>query len=330
MTASAETTVSTHVSPKVPDFFIVGHPKCGTTALYQMLRRHPQIYMPDFKEPWFFADDMRPRFQPARSGTVPETLEGYLRLFGAARPEQRVGEASSSYLRSHTAAGRIAELRPDARIIAILREPASFLRSLHHQMLRDHVETKKDLGEAISLEPRRREGRKIPSRSHLPQMLLYSEHVEYVTQLRRYQAVFPAEQMLVVIYDDFRSDNEGTLHRVQRFLEVSDDDPVEVLDANTSSKRMRSQQLDDLVNVVSVGRGPVSRAVKASLKALTSSELRAKALQLTRRKIVHGKPQPPDEALMRELRRRFRGEVVSLGEHLERDLIALWGYEDLT
>ncbi len=40
---------------RVPDFFIVGHPKCGTTALYEMLRRHPQIFMPDIKEPWFFA-----------------------------------------------------------------------------------------------------------------------------------------------------------------------------------------------------------------------------------------------------------------------------------
>jgi hypothetical protein len=329
MTASAEASAATRASGRVPDFFIVGHPKCGTTALYEMLRRHPQIFMPDFKEPWFFADDMRPRFQPARSGVVPETLEGYVSLFDGAEADQCVGEASSSYLRSSDAASRIAQLRPDARIIAILREPASFLRSLHHQMLSDHVETKKDLKLAISLEPARRAGRNIPRRSHLPQMLLYSEHVRYVEQLRRYHTAFPAEQVLVLIYDDFRADNEATLRRVQQFLGVHDAAPLEVFDANTSSNRMRSQQLDDFVNVVSVGRGPVSGAVKAAVKAITSSGLRSTALRATRRKLVYGKPRPPDEELMLELRRRFKGEVVALGEYLGRDLAGLWGYDRL-
>jgi Sulfotransferase domain len=329
MTESTETSGATRVVGRMPDFFIVGHPKCGTTALYEMLRRHPQIYMPDFKEPWFFADDMRPRFQPARSGLVPATLDSYLSLFAPAGVDQRVGEASSSYLRSRNAAGRIGQLRPDARIIAILREPADFLRSLHHQMLSDHVETKKDLRRAIALERARREGRKIPRRSHLPQMLLYSDHVRYVEQLSRYRDAFPARQLLILVYDDFRADNEATLRRVRRFLEVREEVPLEVFDVNTSNKRMRSQQLDDLVNIVSVGRGPLSGAVKTAVKALTSSGVRETAMRLTRHNLVYGKPQPADAGLMLELRRRFRGEVVALSDYLERDLLGLWGYDRL-
>lgn len=329
MTRSAEASDVARVQGRVPDFFIVGHPKCGTTALYEMLRSHPQIYMPDFKEPWFFAEDMRPRFQPARSGTVPQTLERYVSLFEAAGKDQRAGEASSSYLRSRDAASRIAQLRPDARIIAILREPASFLRSLHHQMLADHIETKKHLRDAIAQEDARRAGRKIPRRSHLPQMLLYSDHVRYVEQLRRYHDVFGAEQVMVVIYDDFRRDNPATLRRVQQFLGVHDEAPLEVIDANASNKRMRSQQLDDLVNVVSVGAGPVARTVKGAVKLLSTRGLRSSALRATRRNLVYGKPQPPDEALMRELRRRYRGEVVALSKYLGRDLVSLWGYDRL-
>ncbi len=329
MIASAEGSDATRLPGRIPDFFIVGHPKCGTTALYEMLRRHPQIYMSDFKEPWFFAQDMRPRFQPARSGIVPETLEGYADLFADAGAQQRVGEASSSYLRSRHAASAIAQLRPDARIIAILREPASFLRSLHHQMLADHVETTKDLRRALALEADRREGRRIPRRSHLPQMLLYSDHVRYVEQLRRYHDVFGSEQVLVLIYDDFRADNEATLHQVREFLGVHDAAPLEVFDANTSDKRMRSQQLDELVRVLAIGSGPVSGAAKAAVKAVTSSELRDKAMRVTRRKLVYGKPQPPDEQLMLELRRRFSGEVVALGDYLGRDLVGLWGYDRL-
>jgi hypothetical protein len=313
---------------RIPDFFIVGHPKCGTTALYEMLRRHPEIYMPDFKEPWFFADDMRPRFQPARAGTVPETVEEYLRLFEAAAPGQRVGEASSSYLRSRRAPARIAQLRPDARIIAIFREPADFLRSLHQQLLVDHVETRKDLLRAVALEERRRAGRKIPRRSHMPQMLMYSDHVRYAEQLRRFHESFPAEQVLVLIYDDFRADNEGTLQRVQRFVGVQER-PLEVVQANTSNLRMRSQQLDELVNAVSVGRGPVSRAAKAAVKAVTSQRLRAGAMRATRRNLVYGRAQEVDQDAMLALRRRFRGEVESLGKYLDRDLLGLWGYDRL-
>jgi hypothetical protein len=294
-----------------------------------MLRAHPQVFMPELKEPWFFATDMRPRFQPARSGAVPETLASYTALFEAAAPDQVVGEASSSYLRSEHAATGIAGLRADARIVAILREPASFLRSLHQQMLRDHIETEQDLRTAIALEPLRREGQKIPRRSHLPQMLLYSNHVRYVEQLRRYHEAFGREQVLVLIYDDFRADNEDTLRRVQRFLGVRDDVPVQALDANTTSKRMRSQQLDDLVNALSVGRGPISRTLKAGVKALAPSDLRSKALRATRRNVIYGKPYAPDEQLMRELRVRFKGEVESLGAYLDRDLIGLWGYDEL-
>ena len=162
MTASTDTQAAVHVpsQDRVPDFFIVGHHKCGTTALYEMLRRHPQIFMPDVKEPWFFARDLGVRFPPANP--LPQTLEEYLSLFTAAGAEQRAGEATPSYLMSHTAAGDIAALRPDARIIAILREPASFLRSLHLQSVQNHAETETDFRKAIALEQRRRQGQAIP------------------------------------------------------------------------------------------------------------------------------------------------------------------------
>jgi hypothetical protein len=311
---------------RAPDFFIVGHAKSGTSALYEMLRPHPQIFMPDGKEPWFLASDMWPRFRRPMAGPPLQTLEQYLELFATAAPGQRVGEASSSYLWSRTAASAIAELQPDARIVAILREPASFLHSLHLQFLRTHVESKKDLRKAMSLEAARAEGRHVPRRSHRPQLLQYSQHVRYVEQLRRYHALFPAEQVLVIIYDDFRDDNEGTVRRVLGFLDVDDAVPIDVIHANPTTG-MRSQQLDELVHSVSVGRGPASRAAKATLKALTPRGLRRDVLTLTQRHLVHGAAPPLDERLALQLRRRFRGEVAALSEYLGRDLTALWGYD---
>jgi hypothetical protein len=328
MTTSAESAVDgSPPQGRIPDFFIVGQPKSGTTALYEMLRRHPQIHMP-VKEPWFFSPELRSRFQPEGSPGKPATLGGYLALFDAAMPGQLVGEASTSYLRSVTAARRIAELQPSARIIAILREPASLLRSLHLQCVQDHIETEKDFGKAIALEGVRRQGREIPSDCARPDALLYSEQVRYVEQLRRYDAMFPAEQVLVLIYDDFRLDNEATVRRVLRFLGVDDAAPIAVREANPTV-RLRSHRLDNLVHAVSVGRDPVALAVKAGIKALTPRRLRRGALQATQRRVVYGKLRPADESLMHELRVRFRGEVVALTEYLDRDLVTLWGYENV-
>jgi hypothetical protein len=325
MTASGEAAAPD--DGRLPDFFIAGHAKSGTTALYEMLRRHPQIFMPDAKEPWFFAADMRPRFEPRIGGPAPETLEEYARLFEPASPSQRAGEASSSYLWSRTAAAAIQQVRPDARIIAILREPASFLRSLHLQLLQTHVESEKTLRRALELEAERREGRGIPPRSHRPQLLQYSDHVRYVEQLRRYHELFGPEQVLVLIYEEFLADNEGTVRQVFRFLDVDDGFAVERLQANPTVQ-MRSQRLDGVVHSLSTGRGgPLTKAAKQAIKVLTPARLRRDALGLTQRRIVHGRPEQPDAALMAELRARFRGEVEALGEYLGRDMLALWGYD---
>jgi len=304
---------------RLPDFFIVGHHKSGTTALYEMLRRHPQIYMPELKEPKFFATDLPARSEPATRLALPRTMEEYVALFADARADQRAGEASPSYLRSHAAAAEIAAVQPAARIIAILREPAGFLRSLHLQMVQSGVETEGDFRKALANEEVQHSGGATRR---------YSEHVKYVEQLRRYEAVFAPEQILVLIYDDFRSDNEATVRRVLRFLDVDDSEPITVLESNRTV-RVRSQRLDRALRAVTVGSGPVSRRVKGAVKALAPARLRRGALHAAQHGLVYGTPEPPQEELMLELRRRFKPEVVALGDHLHRDLVALWGYEDI-
>ncbi|HLM86873.1 MAG TPA: sulfotransferase [Solirubrobacteraceae bacterium] len=312
---------------RVPDFFIVGHPKCGTTALYETLRTHPQIYMPAGKEPWFFAPELHDRTPPRPEGT-PQTLAQYLELFAPATPEQRVGEATALYLWSASAAARIAEVQPDARIVAILREPASFLRSLHLQWLQTHIETEADLRTALALEDERRRGRSIPRHTYWPQALMYSEFVRYVEQLRRYQDVFSPQNVLVLIYDDFRAENERTVREVLRFLGVDELAALEVPRANPTV-RARSQRLNELVHALSVGTGPRSVALKETVKAITPRGLRRRALHATQRHLVFTEPEPPDEQLMGELRACYAGEVRALSEYLGRDLVTLWGYDSL-
>jgi len=313
---------------RVPDFFIVGHHKSGTTAMYEMLRRHPQIYMPEMKEPEFFGRMHTGRREPMPGSgghrpsfgeTRPQTYAEYLSLFAAAAPEQRVGEASPSYLRSRTAASDIAAVQPAARIVAILREPVSFLYSLHLQMVRNHVQREFDFGKALASEGIVREGERVH---------LYTDRVRYVEQLQRYHSMFPSDQILVLIYEDFRADNEAGVHSVLRLLDVDADRALEPLEVNPTIAP-RSQRLDAWLFALRSGRGPVSRGVKATVKALTPKRTQRKLVRTVQRKVVFASAPPLPDRLTLELRRRFKPEVVALSEYLDRDLVSLWGYDDL-
>jgi hypothetical protein len=318
---------------RIPDFFIVGHEKCGTTALYEMLRVHPQIFMPDFKEPRFFSPDMRVREGDRAAGRRPRDLPAYRALFAPAQPGQRVGEASPQYLGSHVAAERIAAVRPDAKIVAILREPVGFLAAMHRQNVKGLLEDRRDLHAAMAVEEDRRAGRMpLPGDQTSPVRLLYSEHVRYLEQLRRFEARFPSDQILVLIYDDYRAENEETVRRVWRFLDVDDSPPVQVFGSSRPRKTVRFMPLHRLSRSVKMAHHSQARSspVADALYALTPRSV----MKLWRRMVYSRQPGAvavanDEDRQNAELRRRLKPEVQALGEHLGRDLVGLWGYDRL-
>ncbi len=316
---------------RLPDFFIAGRAKCGTTALYEMLASHPAIFMSAVKEPQFLsrAPELyaQPPDRPAR--VLPETLEAYLSLFAAAGAEQRAGEASTEYLRTPATAARIAELNPDARIIIMLRDPAQFLRSLHLQLLQMGVESEHRFERALALEPERRQGRQVPRDCDWPPALLYCDHARYASQLREYHDRFGPDRVLVLIYDDFRKDNAATVRRVLEFLEVPDlPVKIERREANPTL-RVRSRRGERLLNTLAVGRGPVAGALKRALSAVTPRGLRRRAHTAAVHAVIERDPPAPSPEFMRELRTRLRPEVLAAGGYLGLDLAERWGYGDL-
>jgi hypothetical protein len=311
---------------RVPDFFIVGHPKCGTTALYEMLSGHPELFLPERKEPRWFASDVPSPYRPARRGERGESFDDYLALFAPARAGQLAGEGSTAYIWSHTAAAAIAEERPDARIVAVFREPAGYLRSLHLQLLQHKSEEEPSLRRALELEAERREGRSLTEvNREWPQVLMYADRVRYTEQLERYHAVFPAEQVLILIYDDFQADNDATVRRVQRFLGVEQRGAERTSEANPSVRRRVA--VDNALHEAFFGGGPLLRTARRAAKLVTPERARRQAFQTARRKLAFAAPEQPDAELTAELRERFAPEVHSLGEYIGRDLASLWGYE---
>ena len=292
-----------------------------------MLRRHPQIYMPALKEPQFFAPEMRadPRF--ARE--LPSTLEEYLALFAGAAPGQRTGEASPSYLRSPRRRLRSPRSRPGARIIAVLREPAGFLRSLHLQMLQTMIETETDLRRAMALEPERRQGRTPAAR----RARRGAVHVLRARPLRRAAAPLPRG---VPDRAGARADlrrlprrQRGHARAVQRFLGVDDARPVEALEANPTSAHA-VPRLHSGRTLLSIGPGPAARALQDSVKRGDyqlgcAGASCGRAPQLRRRSSSPSRRRPMRSS-MRELRERFRARSPALSEYLRprpRDAVGL-------
>ena len=184
----------------VPDFFMrADSPEVRRHgALYDVAAPSADLHA-RAREPIFFASELPPRAHRYRA---PATLQEYLSLFDDAPPRsaRRRGLRLLSVV-SHRA-GSDRQVAPRARIVAILREPASFLRSLHCSACSRVTRPSATCVGRSALEEARRQGRSLPRRSRWPQVLLYSDYVRYVEQLRRYRALFAREQMLVLIYDD--------------------------------------------------------------------------------------------------------------------------------
>jgi hypothetical protein len=200
---------------KLPNFFIVGAAKCGTTSLYAYLKQHPQVFMPVHKEPLHFARDLE----------VPDVWcvrddQKYAQLFAHAAGADRVGESSVWYIYSKTAAQEIKSACPDAKIIVMFRDTVDMLYSLHGQHLWNCNEDIVDFEEALAAEADRRGGRRIPPEAHMPASLLYSEVGRFAEQLQRYYDVFGRENVHVILFDDFVKDTPGVFRKVCDFLEI--------------------------------------------------------------------------------------------------------------
>jgi hypothetical protein len=314
---------------RLPDFFIAGHERCGTTALYKILRQHPRIFLPELKESRYFVTE---RDESAGREYTPDgrplTLAAYKRLFAPAADGQLAGDASPQYLRSEDSARLIAAAQPAARIIVSLREPISFLRAFHLNNVLSRLEDERDFVRALELEPERRLGRRIPRGSPGPGRVLYSEYVRYVDQLRRFEGVLPREQIKVIIFDDFRADNAAVAGDVLGFLGLGGAFDFEPVGDGRERKAIRTRRGHRLALALQRARRRPDRAGRGwrAVNALTPA-LRSKWVEDVARRLVFARPPAISEAQLDELRRRYKPEVVALSEHLGRDLVREWGYD---
>jgi hypothetical protein len=304
-----------------PDFFIVGAPKCGTTALYSYLGQHPEIFMPGSKgphrtgpvpagkEPHFLGSDLEfiGRRRPA------STLAEYLAFFVEATDEKRVGEASTLYWCSKRSAIEIKEFCPSASIIIALRNPVDMMYSLHSQRRFGGTEDIEDFGAALEAEADRKEGRRLPRCPGVVQGLFYRETARYGQQVERFFDTFGRERVQVIIFDDLIDDPAGTYRQTLRFLGVREDfqPRFEVVNRN---KQARSATLRGLVQSPP---GIVRRVAGAVVPVAIRRALLGGLWRLNSKYVQRP---PMDRRLRRSLQEEFSPEVARLGDLLGRDL----------
>jgi hypothetical protein len=225
-----------------PTFLILGAQKCGTDALYHALRRHPDIGMSPNKEPFFFIMDGRlPDYRipgPRYANRLVSDWDSYLRLFAGFEGKRAIGEASAIYLSSYfpeKTAARIRERIPDARLIALVRQPAERAYSAYHFYRARDFEPLSSFSAALAAEPARIQANDTPDFRH--RMNGY-----YHANLKPYYERFPREQIQVCLFDDWNADPAGTLRTLFRFLDVDPNVPVEV-DRRNVTYQYRSQHL---------------------------------------------------------------------------------------
>ncbi|HIG32124.1 MAG TPA: sulfotransferase [Flavobacteriales bacterium] len=194
------------------DFFIVGAPKAGTTSLYHYLNEHPQIEMSLQKEPDYFSDAAIQKQGIYYGKNRIDTEEKYNTLFNTQKKDVIFGEGSVSYLFYPNVAQDIKAYNPIAKIIIMLRNPID--RAFSHYLMDYRLGLVSDSFEDI-----------INKKSkHKNAHLFYQQYIkvgEYATQLKRYFDVFDKENILLIDYEDFKSDVVGTVDLVYSFLNVS-------------------------------------------------------------------------------------------------------------
>lgn len=288
-----------------PDFLIVGAPKCGTTAMTRYLEAHPEVFVAHRKDLHYFGTDLNFTQRPQRDRAA------YLAHFQDIGDARRVGEASVWYLYSARAAAEIFAENPQMRIIIMLRDPVSMMHALYTQLRFNGLgdENLPTFAEALAAEPARARGERLPPNTPLPEALLYRRAATFSEQVARYQAVFPPEQLHVILQDDMKADTAGAYRGALSFLGVDPDFEPDLQPVN-ANKVVRSEGLRRLV-AHTPGR------LKSVVPSGMRRHLRKQVKRLNSR---HAKRPPLDASLRATLQAEMRPEIERLSVVIDRDL----------
>jgi len=282
-----------------PNFFIVGHPRSGTTSLKAELNQHYDIFL-------YYAKSWKKNLGPFGFESSFKDDEEFLEEFRDVK-EKRIGQKSGDYLSCPWSAEKIKKFSPDAKIIMILRNPIDFMYSLHASMLyRDTLEDIEDFEEALKMEEVRKKENSVTPLKYHP-WLLYRETVRYPQQVKKYFEHFGEENVKVIIFDEYIKNKSVVLRDILKFLDV--DENFEIKHVNTNAgRKYRSRKIHSVMMQNKFGIRGVLRNIPGIAKIyrkINHSEFKRKSL---------------DPNLKKSLQMDLRNEIDELSLMLKKDL----------
>ncbi|NEO98888.1 MAG: sulfotransferase [Symploca sp. SIO2E9] len=294
---------------KMPNFLIIGAPKAGTSTIYDYLNQHPQIYMSPEKEPMFFAfkgekmsfcgpgDDQDVNYYAVTD------IETYCNLFKGVSNEIAIGEASTTYLYSQRAPGRIHHHLPNAKLIAILRNPVDRAYSNFLHFVRDCREPLTDFTQALEQE-------EIRIHNNWGYFWHYRHQGFYYGQLKRYFNTFDQGQIKVYLYEDFTANPLSLLQDIFQFLGIDETFVPDMSIRLNVSGIPKNKALNNFLREPN----PIKDAIKLFLPDRLGPRLKA---HLHRRNLAKPELSPEVRA---EVLQVYREDLLKLQDLIERDL----------
>ena len=301
-------------TPFPPRAYLLGAPKCGTTALAQYLSEHPGVSFSRGKEPHYYADDLD-------GLRTKRTLEAYRAGFPSLEAGKLLMEGSVWYLYSEVAVANILADRPDARFVVMLRDPVRMLPSLHRQLLNALDEDVEAFDRAWDLSGERAAGRRVPPSCRAPSTLVYTRTALFGSMVERLFDLAGRENCLILFQEEMRADTAAVYGRVLSFLGLPPDGRTAFAPVN-EAQRPRSRALQWLLH-----RGrPIREAVSGPIKRTLG--LRSLGIQkrLSRANMVKtgGAVIPPGTAA--RVAAHHADDMRRLGRLLGRDLAGEFGW----
>lgn len=287
------------VALMIPNFFIIGAPKCGTTAMASYLGAHPNVFMCSPKEPHYFSTDI--------NWQVVGNLTDYLRLFAKAKKHHlAIGEGSVFYLFSHCAVENILKFNPDARFIVMCRNPVELVVSLYAENRKSGAEEFADFEQAW----RAQGARQLSPPVRNPNALQYEAIAKTGGQLARLYEVAGRDRVLVILFEDFVKDPRLCYLNVLKFLSLQDDHRMD-FPIHNEKHVYRSALFNRMITSVSDFLG-LTFKFRRPLKAISD---------VIRTFNYASSPTPALRPKFRqELISVFRDDISLLGRLLNRDL----------
>ncbi|MGC9330272.1 MAG: sulfotransferase family protein [Bacteroidales bacterium] len=309
--------VAKHVQK--PNFFIIGAPKCGTTALSEYLREHPDVHFSYPKEPNFFCTDFSEQHREFKDYTF------YLnQCFYNSKGKTAVGEGSVYYLYSSEAVPNILKFQPKAKFIVMLRNPVDIAHSLHATHLRSGInENIEDFETAWNLQDERKEGKNLPPHCTDYKLVMYRDICKTGEQLKRLFQWVDKSKVKIILFEDFVNDTLKVYKEVLDFLNVKYDGREEFPNINYNF-RSKSKVLAKIIHKLSYKFAwillvkkkigiPEGFSLLGPVKRLNSEKSSRKEL---------------DTAFREKLVVEFRDDVSLLEKLINRDL-SHWKYGGL-